>query len=103
MSQFEISICRAEILEAKWNDEDALKIVPRFWRGPKGLPHLPVAILGDYIVFWAGQFFSWASIHRLDELPLPALASPDERPQKMSYMDLMTSTLYLVSLRENLL
>ncbi len=32
-SEVEIELCRTELLEEKWREEEALSVVPRFWRG----------------------------------------------------------------------
>lgn len=100
-SLFEISICRAGILEEKWDDEDALQIVPRFWHGaghPKETPRWPIALMGDYVVVQEGQSFSWVPTDNPNELPISTFTYPAGTSEwKISYMDPVTSTFYLIS------
>lgn len=58
----EKSICRAEMLEGIWSNAGALGTAPRSWR--KALNNKlhhgpPVAIMGDYIVFWQTDYHNW--------------------------------------------
>ncbi len=105
-SKFETSICRAEILEEKWNDEDALQIIPNFWRAgvhlhPGETVRSPIAIMGDYPVIQAKNKISWFSTQNgPGECPVFTLAQPSASSDRV-YMDPLTGTLYLLSFLEH--
>ncbi len=103
-SEVEINLCRAEILEEKWRNEDALWIVPRFWReAPRAedFNRECVAIMGDNIVVKQGEQLDWIPIHNINGPSLWGLPYVEDQTCFMSDKDLRTSTRYLISITEN--
>lgn len=98
--QFEISICRAELLEEKWDDENALQTVPHFWRSTENSRrqwHRRVAMMGDYMVTSDGQTFAWLPTDNSNELPIPTFGYPAvANRRRISFVNPMTSTFYLI-------
>lgn len=101
----EKSICRAEMLEGIWSNTGALGTAPRFSRralNNKFLYGLPVAIMGDFIVFWQTDYHNWQ--HRLTWVsandwngPIVYRFNPESsyRTHTAKYMDSETGIFYL--------
>lgn len=102
--EFEVNICRIEMVEEKWSDGDALRVAPRFWRGATTKCEWEyedrnrVAIMGVNIVVLEEDVLNWVPIENMDgppfcSFPLPAWGG---RWFTASFCNLKTSTLYLL-------
>lgn len=106
-SELERVMARAEILERKWSDKDALWVAPRYWRSKTralGSRHEePVAIMEEYVVFkrsfWDGQqtSYTWANIHSMDGPAVFTHVVPPLLESATHYMDSAGGTFFVVS------
>lgn len=93
------------MLKSVWGDESALATSPRFWRGSKvHRPQYhgsPVAIMGDYIIFWhtrafnEQQHFTWISARNWNGPIVFRTEVPPGFFNTQNYMDLDTGIFYI--------
>lgn len=106
-SEFEITICRVEMLEENWGNKDTPLNAPLFWRGvfPQGARDYDgrdcVAILGANIVVFREGVLSWVPIQNMKGPPLCSLSLPAREDQWSiaRYCYLRPRTLYFFNYR----